>query len=282
MYFDYLAIGFLLWGLADSLFGADTDDDTSDDQPDDVWLPTMQLLDEDEDADADQGGDSDEDADPEAGEGDADETDPLPYVSGPTTVIVEPDGEEPTTNIFEDVDFGVAPTVSGSDARDTIDVTDTTGFELNIDAGAGDDVVNFGFGASVDGGEGADILTLSVTPNALASDSDAGTLDLSDAADALTINFADETPEFVHTVRGSTTETIDGIEVRTDWIDYYVSNSQTLNQDDVSNTGLYDTADATRVFRAVLGENPSNAEVSTVNEDPTVIINREIASEITL
>jgi len=146
--------------------------------------------------------------DPDTGDSDPD------YVSGPTTILTTTNGETSTTT-FDDVDFGVAPTVLGTDERDQIDASDDTGLEINIEAGAGDDNISFGFGASVDGGEGVDVLALSVTGNALASNSDAGTIDLTDSDDALVVNFEDGTPEFVHAVRGQTITEVDGVTIQT-------------------------------------------------------------------
>ena len=65
-------------------------------------------------------------------------------------------------------------------------------------------------------------MALSVTGNALASNSDAGTIDLTDSDDTLVVNFEDGTPEFVHVERGQTITAVDGVTIQTDWIDYYV------------------------------------------------------------
>ena len=131
MYFDYLIMAFIGYGIIDAFMGYGDESDPIDETG---AVP-------DTETDPDMG----ETPDTDTGDSDPD------YVSGPTTVVTTTNGETSTTT-FDDVDFGVAPTVLGSDERDQIDVSDDTGLEINIEAGAGDDNISFGFGASVDGG----------------------------------------------------------------------------------------------------------------------------------
>lgn len=292
MYFDYAVLALMVWGLGDAIFNSGEISDDSDD----VWLP-------DTDEEIDNSGDGsdllDTDTGDSTGEGltpdletpdptedpEGDEVTPEPeivedyvYISGPTTVTVDTEGEV-STSVFEDIDYGIAPTAIGTDVRDTIDASDETGFNLNIEAGAGDDTVNFGFGASVNGDEGADILFLTVTQNALASDNDVGQINMTDTADTLSVTFEDETPEFVRTVRGQTVATVDGVTTQVDWIDYYVSDTETLGEADLAE-GNYAASDATRVFRAILG---SGAEGATaINGEPSIVVNRTIATQVDL
>ncbi len=249
MYFDYFVLGFIALGIGDLFFNWTGDSDTENGE--------------------------DETPEPEIPDGESDE-----YVAGVTTITVETDGETATTT-FDDVDFGVAPTVSGTELRDIIAASDDTGLEMNLDGGAGDDSISFGFGASVTPGEGDDIMDLSVTRNALASESEFGVIDLTDADDALSVNFEDETPEFVHTVRGQTIETIDGTEVRTEWVDYYVSDSAELSRADLIDDNTYDAQSATRVFRAIIGQGAATGTID-INADPAITLNRTIASAANL
>jgi len=284
MYFDYAILGLIIWGVADAFFGTD-DEIEADSEQDPAIDPETDaegdLLDEtdNDDSEDDDGDDNNDDVIEEEEEEDTTDEE-LAFVPGTTTITVETDGETRTSE-FTDTDFGVAPTVSGTEFRDTIEASANTGFAVNLDAGAGDDVVNFGFGANVSGGEGTDILTLSVTPNALVSGSDAGNIDLTDADDALSIAFDADTPEFVHSVRGQSVETIGGVETRVDWIDYYVSDTDALTQSDLTPDQTYPADDATRVFRAVIGTAPSGAP-SDVNDDPTIVLNRTTATTVDL
>lgn len=296
MYFDYAVLALMVWGLGDAIFNSGEISDDSDD----VWLPdTDEEIDNSGDGsdllDNDTGDSTDEGVTPapettdptedlEGGEA-TPTPDPEPeinedyvYISGPTTVAVETEGEV-STSVFDDIDYGIAPTAIGTDVRDIIDASDETGFNLNIEAGAGDDTVNFGFGASVNGDEGADILSLTVTQNALASDNDVGQINMTDTADTLSVTFEDETPEFVLTVRGQTVTTVDGVTTQVDWIDYYVSDTEALGEADLAE-GSYPATDATRVFRAILG---SGAEGATdINDDPAIVLNRTIATQVDL
>lgn len=258
MYFDYLIMAFVGYGIIDAFMGYGDESDPIDETG---AVP-------DTETDPDLG----ETPDPDTGHSDPD------YVSGPTTILTTTNGETSTTT-FDDVDFGVAPTVLGTDERDQIDASDDTGLEINIEAGAGDDNISFGFGASVDGGEGVDVLALSVTGNALASNSDAGTIDLTDSDDALVVNFEDGTPEFVHAVRGQTITEVDGVTIQTDWIDYYVSDNADLGADNLDADNLFAATDATRVFRATIGEGTDDFPAD-INETPTVQFNRTIASMV--
>lgn len=234
MYFDYAVLALMVWGLGDAIFNSGEISDDSDD----VWLPdTDEEIDNSGDGsdllDNDTGDSTDEGVTPapettdptedlEGGEA-TPTPDPEPeinedyvYISGPTTVAVETEGEV-STSVFDDIDYGIAPTAIGTDVRDIID-------------------------------------TLSVT-------------------------FEDETPEFVHTVRGQTVTTVDGVTTQVDWIDYYVSDTEALGEADLAE-GSYPATDATRVFRAILG---SGAEGATdINDDPAIVVNRTIATQVDL
>ena len=261
MFYDYLAVALISLGVGDFLWG---------------------LID-DSSAEADETATPEPEINPDAGdltakpEGDSGAED-VAYVSTATTVTVETDGET-ETSIFEDIDYGVAPTVSGSDFRDIISASDQSGLEINLDAGAGDDFTSFRFGASVIPGEGSDIMSLSVTQNALASDNGAGVIDMTDANDSLDVTFEDTTPEFMHTVRGQSIEVVDGVTVQTDWIDYYVSDSADLGTATLDDNDLYGPETATRVFRVVIGEGTAAAPADP-NTDPSISINRDIATTI--
>ncbi len=258
MFYDYLAVALIAIGLGDLILGLVTDSDTSTDPDPDTAPDEGDMLTPDP-----------SDSNP----------DDYVYVSGETVVTVET-GEQLETSIFQDVDFGLAPTVSGTAERDIITASDGTGMPLTLEGDDGDDVIAFGFGADVAGGVGSDVLSLSVTRNALASESDAGVIDLTDSNDALDVTFEDATPAFVHIVRGQSTEETEGVIVQTDWVDYYVSDQADLEADVISN-GLYNGADVTRVFRAVIGEGTPDAP-AMINQDATINVNREIASFIDL
>lgn len=256
MFYDYLAVALIAIGLGDLILGLVTDSDTSTDPDPDAAPDEGDMLTPD-------GDDSSLDA----------------YVAGETVVTVET-GEQLATYNFQAEDFGLAPTISGTEERDIITASDDTGMPLTLEGDDGDDVIAFGFGADVAGGAGSDVLSLSVTRNALASESDAGVIDLTDSNDALDVTFEDATPAFVHIVRGQSTEETEGVTVQTDWVDYYVSDQADLEAAAISN-GLYDGADATRVFRAVIGVGTPDAP-ATINEDATINVNREIASIVNL
>mgnify|MGYP003630426314 CR=1 FL=1 len=271
MYFDYAVLALMVWGLADTFLLPGKISDDSDDSWPPVDPAEEQTLTDgslylDELVD-----DSIQSVIPP----DPDVAEDYLYVGGTTTVTVETEGEVTTTS-FEDVDFGIAPTVFATDFGDIVTASDETGLELNIDAGDGDDTVNFGYGASVDGGEGSDILLLSVTQNALASENDVGQIEFTDTTDTLSVDFENETPEFVHTVRGQTTVVADGVSTQTDWIDYYVSENATLSEDALSTEGYIAPTEATRVFRAILGTGTPGA--TAVNDDPAIQVNRTIAT----
>ena len=267
MYFDYAVLAFMIWGAGEAIFGKDDISENSGAEPDlipDTQTETPVL-----------GGDLLDAPDPDStDETDVDATGYL-YVSGTTTITIETAGEV-ATSTFEDVDFGIAPTISGGIGADSIVASVDTGMALNIEGGAGANTVSFGYGANVDGGADADVLSLTVTQNALAADTDVGQINMSDTDDTLDVTFEDETPEFVHTVRGQTTETVDGVTTRTDWVDYYVSDTADLTAEDLTPTGGYEAADTTRVFRAVLGSGTDAA----INDPPAIPLNREIASAI--
>lgn len=254
MFYDYLAVGLIAIGLGDLILGVVTDSDTSTDPEPDLTPDEGDML------------------TPDPGDSNPDD---YVYVSGETVVTVET-GEQLETSSFQDVDFGLAPTVSGTAERDIITADYETGMPLTLEGDDGDDVISFGFGADVAGGAGSDVLNLSVTRNALASESDAGVIDLTDSNDALAVTFEDTTPAFVHIIRGQSTAQVEGVTLQTDWVDYYVSDQADLNTADIAN-GLYDGADATRVFRAVIGEGTADAP-AMINEDATINVNREIAS----
>lgn len=273
MYFDYLVLAFIAYGIGDAFFGWG-DESSDEDDSETPIAPETDL--EDGDMTQEPDTDSDEVDTPD----ETDEEDDYVYVSGPTTVTVETDGET-ATSTFDDVEFGLAPTVTGTDERDIMTSSDETGFEVNLDAGAGDDAISFGFGASVDSGEGNDVMDLTVTRNALASDNGAGTIDLTDDADSLSVTFEATTPEFVHTVRGQSTSTVDGVAVQTDWIDYYVSDRADISDVGFDDNNLYDSQDTTRVFRAVIGEG-STADPAVINADPSIIVNRTVSSSVNL
>lgn len=262
MYFEYLIMAFIGYGIVDAFIGYGDETESLDE---DGAAP-------DPETDPDMGGSTDPDTGDSAADPDPD------YVSGPTTVLTTTNGET-TTTTFDDVEFGVAPTVLGTDARDQIDVSDDTGFALNIEAGAGNDTINFGFGANVDAGEGADILSLAVTGNALASNAEAGIIDLSDSDDGLVVNFEEGTPEFVYAVRGQTITVEGDVTIQTDWIDYYVSDNAELGADDLDADNFYAATDATRVFRATIGEGTDDFPAD-VNETPTVQFNRTIVGTV--
>lgn len=255
MFYDYLAIALITFGVGDLILGFISDSDDTTDETDETTTEEGDLLtSEPTDSDAD-------------------------YVSADTVVTVETDGETETST-FEDLDYGIAPTVTGTADDDSITASTNTGLPINLQGGAGDDTISFGFGAQVSGNDGADVLELAVTPNALASNSAAGEIDLTDPQDTLAITFADDTPEFVHIVRGQSSETVDGVEVTTEWLDYYVSDQADLGEADLTDTGAYDGDAATHVFRAVIGEGTDEAP-ATVNEDATITVNRDIATFVT-
>jgi hypothetical protein len=260
MYFDYLIMAFVGYGIIDAFLGYGDDSALLEDE-DAVPEPEIDP----------DGGDL---LDPDTGDSEPDPD----YVSGATTINITTGGETSTTT-FEDVDFGIAPTTVGTNEDNQIVASNDTGLEFNIDAGAGDDTVSFGFGASVDGGEGADILELAVTGNALASNSEAGTIDLADSDDSLIVNFEDDTPEFVHAVRGQTITVVDGVTIQTDWIDYYVSDNADLDVDNLGDDTLYDADDATRVFRAIIGEGTDDFPAD-INENPDITFNRTITGTV--
>ena len=278
MYFDYIVLGLIIWGVTDAFFGPDDADDAESGEsvPDTTTDPDLvdggDLLD---DAPIDEETVT-EDADTDDVEDD--ETIGDDFVDDTTTVTVDTAGEI-STSTFTDVELGIAPTISGTEFDDTITATDTTGFPLNLNGGAGDDAINFGYGANVDGGAGTDALSLSVTANALASDEDVGTIDMTDTQDALAVNFADDTPEFLHTVRGQTFTDTDGGQIRTVWVDYYLSDTAELGADDLTDNRTYAPDDATRVFRAIIGTGPADTPL-VVNNVAQIDTNRTLATSV--
>lgn len=262
MFYDYLAIAIITLGVGDFIWGFIDDSDAPRDE---TATPEPETVPET--------GDMTDELDPDSETAE-------PYVAGPTTVTVETDGET-TTTTFDDTEFGVAPTVSGTEFRDTITASDETGLAINLDAAAGDDFLSFGFGASVDPGTGSDVMSLNVTQNALASENGAGTIDMTDTNDSLTISFEDATPEFMHTVRGQSFETVDGVTIQTDWIDYYASDNADLSTATLDANTHYAPEDATRVLRVVIGEG-TEADPAEINADPAIILNRTISSSVNL
>lgn len=254
MYLDYLTVAILAIGSGNLILGFF--DDSSDDTPPDPDIePEIDPV-----------------VDPES-----DPTDLL-FVAGPTTATVDTDGET-TTTTFDEAAYDVTPTVTGTDGRDVIDVTDDTGLTIDIIAGAGDDTITFGYGANVNAGTGDDVMILDVALNALASQSAAGTIDLTDSDDSLAVEFDDDTPAFVHAVRGQSIETVDGVTIQTEWVDYYVSDDEALTNTTLDADGLYDPEAATRVFRAVIGQAEDGPDLQT-NDTPTIVLNRPVASTI--
>lgn len=277
MFYDYLAVALIALGVGDLFLGLISDSETATDDTEDATTdPTTDtgdmLTPETGDPATPDTGDSNPDA--ETGDPDPD------YISSDTQVTVETNGNSEIST-FEDIDYGIAPTVSGTQDDDIITASPDTGLPINLQGGAGDDTISFGFGASVFGGAGADVLELAVTHNALASNNAAGAIDLTDPDDTLAINFAEDTPEFVHIVRGQSTQTVDGAEITTDWLDYYVSDQEDLSEADLSDAGTYTGEATTHVFRAVIGEGTADAP-ATVNEDATITLNRDIASFVTV
>lgn len=260
MYYDYLAVALIAFGVGDLFLGFISDSS-------ETTTETNEPTTDETDANGDM-------ITPETGDSDPD------YVSQDTLVTVETDGNTETST-FEDIDYGVAPTVTGTESDDIITASPDTGLPINIQGGAGEDTISFGFAANVAGGAGADVLELAVTPNALASNNAAGEIDLTDSEDTLAVNFADDTPEFVHIVRGQSTEIVNGVEIQTEWLDYYVSDQADLSEAGLSEAGTYNAAAATVVFRAVIGEGTSEAPAE-VNEDASITVNRDIASFVTL
>ena len=289
MYFDYIVLGLMAWGIADSFLWTDTsdaeEDDTDTTDPDQPDLDLMGDETEgedtpDDDSNDDVGGDDalgeEDDQGDELAEGDE-----TGFVPRPTTITITDDQGEARDTVFDGAQFDTAPTLSGSDGRDLFEASDDTGFELILEAGGGNDNMEFGYGASVDPGDGSDRLFLNVTQNALLSENEHGTVNLTDPDDALSITFEDDTSEFLHAVRGSSVTPSDAGPVRVTWIDYYVSDQEQLPGSAFIDGGTYDSESATRVVRVIVGENATTAEAPQINSDPTIVFNRTVASEIT-
>jgi len=214
-----------------------------------------------------------------------------------TTVTVTDGAGVETVVEFDPADavVGQTATVEGTATNDTVVAPNEASVPLQINTLDGDDTISFGFGASVDPGEGTDQLNLTLTSAALSNDDlSGGTVDMSGTDDALAIDIEDAATGFLHEVRFQNTDTPDATTtIDSETLIYVLSQSDTLTVDTAASevAGNVVFVEATQVLveldlgseTTVTGTdaagNPTSDVTGAINTDPTVLVNRDIATE---
>ena len=226
-------------------------------------------------------------------------------------------GEDPVTNTLTSVSVtdadgietivefdsanavaGEVDTVDGTALRDVIVAPDEATVPLQIKTLEGDDAVQFGFGTSVDPGEGVDVLDLTITAAALANGNLAGgTVDFADTDDALAIEVEDDATGFLHEIRVTLNEAPDAATAsQTEVLIYVLSDAEILTIDDAATATageLVFDQPAQVLVQVNLGTettvtgtdaegNPTTTVTGGINDDPTIVLNRDVTSEQTI
>lgn len=234
--------------------------------------------------------------DPEGEEPEGEE----PVAADPTTITITDVGGEDRDVVVDgtEAEAGERSVVEGSEQRDVVEVPTNPTVNIQLNTLGGDDAIGFGFSTSVDPGEGSDVLTLDITQEALENGAlEFGVITFDDSDDALAIEVDEAAAGFIHEVRVVSSQTVDDTTTtETETIYYVLGGTDTLfvNEEATAETGTLVLEDGTQVLTEidlgtltrVTGTNEAGEATETVtgeiNEDPTILVNRDVSSEQTI
>lgn len=279
--------------------------DTGEDEviEDDVVIDDPDMEDptgEEEEGDAPDGDAGEDPVDPDAEEPVAEDPDAEENPAATVVTITDSDGATRDVEVTEDDVVGDAPVdIDGSELRDVFVAPDEPTVAVRLNGFGGDDSMEFGYSTSVDPGEGVDVLDLTISQEALANgELEAGVVTFDDPVDGLVVEIEDDAVGFLHEVRVNASEAVDDDTVReTVTLFYILSPNEELGIDEEASAAagrvifedgaqvIVEIDLGTETTTTVAGEDgaePTEDVTGRINDDPTVVLNRDVTSTQTI